>query len=51
MLICWVGLIVAIGPIPPIIRVVLLALAARRAVVCGRETFVAPGPILMAIQR
>jgi arabinofuranan 3-O-arabinosyltransferase len=51
MLICWVGLIVAIGPIPPIICVVLLALAARRAVVCGRETFVAPGPILMAIQR
>jgi hypothetical protein len=48
MLMCWVGLILPIGLIPMIICVILLALAARRTVVCGEATLMAPRPALKA---
>jgi len=48
MLMCWAGLILPIGPIPTIICVILLALAARRAVVWGEGTLMAPRQALKA---
>jgi hypothetical protein len=48
MLMCWVGLILPIGPVPTIICVILLTLAARRVVVCREETPTASYQILKA---
>lgn len=48
MLMCWAGLILPIRSVPTIICVILLALAARRVVFGGQETFRASRPILKA---
>jgi hypothetical protein len=48
MLMCWAGLILPIGPVPVIICVILLALAARPVVVWGEESLMTPGPVLKA---
>jgi hypothetical protein len=48
MLMCWTGLILPIGPVPVIICVILLALAARPVVVWGEEPLMTPRPVLKA---
>jgi hypothetical protein len=48
MLMCWIGLILPIGLIPMVICAVLLALVARRAVVCGAQSLTASPPVLNA---
>ena len=48
MLMCWAGLVLPISLFPTIICVVLLALVARRVMVCGEETLTAPRSVLGA---
>jgi hypothetical protein len=45
---CWAGLVLPISLFPTIICVVLLALVARRVMVCGEETLTAPRSVLGA---
>lgn len=48
MLMCWPAVVLAMGPVPAIVSVVLLVLVVERAVLCGQETLTAPRPVLNA---
>jgi len=47
MLMCWPAVILAMGPVPSIVSLVLLILVVRRAILCG-EAATAPVPGIMA---